>query len=120
MSATAGGHRACATAEYGRGVWYNPEATVAHKVFDYRTDPRWLLDRAFWQGYSKRAMEHLAPGSGDEENDFLGKLLFTFAPQRAKDLFDSPSKAKLLQLIMLFVFTGFVGCGYLYGATKYR
>jgi len=45
----------------GRGVRYNPDAVVAHKVFDYRTRPRWLVERAFWQGYSKRAMETLLP-----------------------------------------------------------
>lgn len=46
-------------AEYDEQVWYNPEAKVAHKVFDYRTEFRWLVDRAFWQGYSKRAISSI-------------------------------------------------------------
>ncbi|MGQ4554931.1 glycosyltransferase [Halobellus sp. GM3] len=41
---------------FGKRVWYNPDAVVEHKIFDYRTDPRWLLERAFWQGYSKRVL----------------------------------------------------------------
>ncbi|UPM43239.1 glycosyltransferase family 2 protein [Halocatena salina] len=41
---------------YGVGVFYTPDARVAHKVFEYRTDMRWLVTRAFWQGYSKRGM----------------------------------------------------------------
>ena len=106
--------------EYGEGVWYNPDARVAHKVFDYRTDPMWLLDRAFWQGYSKRAMESLVPGSGGEERDFLGQLLGEFAPGRVRGLVRSPSVAALLQFVMLFVFTAAVGVGYLYGGLKYR
>ena len=106
--------------EYGQGVWYNPEAVVAHKVFEYRTDSRWLLDRAFWQGYSKRAMETFVEGSTDEESDFLGRLLTEFAPVRFRETITSPSKEALTQFVMLFVFTGVVGLGYLYGATKYR
>jgi len=107
-------------AHYGSGVYYNPEATVAHKVFDYRTDPRWLLDRAFWQGYSKRAMEVFVPGSTGEENEFLAQLLFEFVPDRLRGLLTAPSKAKLVQLVMVFVFTAVVGFGYCYGFLKYR
>ena len=29
--------------EFGRGVVYNPDAKVGHKVFDYRTNPIWLI-----------------------------------------------------------------------------
>ncbi|WP_136715459.1 glucosyl-dolichyl phosphate glucuronosyltransferase [Halorientalis salina] len=106
--------------EYGNGVYYNPEARVAHKVYEYRTDPWWLLDRAFWQGYSKRGMEYLVPDSTGEESAFLGDLLFEFAPERLRNLVRGPSVERLTQLVMLFVFTAVVGFGYLYGATKYN
>ncbi|QCC52321.1 glucosyl-dolichyl phosphate glucuronosyltransferase [Halapricum salinum] len=105
--------------EYGQGVWYNPRAVVAHKVFEYRTDVRWLLDRAFWQGYSKRAMETFVEDSTDEETDFLERLLTEFAPERFRSAVTSPSKSAITQLVMLFVLTGTVGAGYLYGARKY-
>ena len=105
--------------EFGEGVWYEPEAEVAHKVFGYRTEPKWLLDRAFWQGYSKRAMETLVPDSSGTENEFLGQLLTEFVPKRVRSLVGGPSVAKVKQLLMLFVFTGFVGSGYLYGAWKW-
>ena len=106
--------------EYGQGVWYNPQATVDHKVFEYRTDPMWLLDRAFWQGYSKRGMEVLVEDSTDEESDFLGKLLGNYLPQRVHELVSRPSSERANQLVMLGLLTGAVGCGYLYGITKYR
>jgi len=54
-------------------VWYDPDAEVAHKVFEYRTEFRWLVDRAFWQGYSKRAMESFVEDEGGEEGAFLGR-----------------------------------------------
>ena len=107
-------------AEYGEGVWYVPEAEVAHKVFGYRTEPRWLLERAFWQGYSKRGMEHFVPESAGEEGAFLGDLLTEFVPRRLRSLVRRPSTTKLQQLLFLGLCTAFVGFGYLYGATKWR
>ncbi|WP_267163648.1 glucosyl-dolichyl phosphate glucuronosyltransferase [Halovenus salina] len=107
--------------EYGRGVVYNADATVGHKVFEYRTELRWLLERAFWQGYSKRAMETIVTeDSTDKETEFLGELLFDAAPSRLGSLARGPTVAKLLQFVMLFVLTGLVGIGYLYGLVKWR
>jgi len=106
--------------EYGERVWYNPDAEVAHKVFDYRTDSKWLLDRAFWQGYSKRAMDVLLPETGDEEGEFLRQLLVEFVPGRIKRLVSRPSVDRLQQLIFLGLFTFAVGIGYLYGITRYQ
>jgi len=100
--------------EYGRGVVYNPEATVAHKVFDYRTEPTWLVERAFWQGYSKRVMQTVRPGSTDRESQFLSQLLTEFVPERVRGLVSRPSVPKLLQLAMIAVLTGAVGAGYGY------
>jgi glycosyltransferase involved in cell wall biosynthesis len=106
--------------EYDERVWYSPEAVVAHKVFDYRTDPWWLLDRAFWQGYSKRAMEVLLPETGSEENDFLKLLVFESVPTRLRSLAATPSIDGVKQLVFLLLFTGSVGVGYLYGLNRYR
>ena len=106
--------------EYGRGVVYNPDAKVGHKVFEWRTDKRWLLERSFWQGYSKRAMETLvSEESSEEESDFLKQLVFEFVPSRLKGLLTDPSGTKAKQLVTLFVLTATVGVGYLYGLVKW-
>lgn len=107
-------------AEHGAGVYYTPDAVVAHKIFDYRTDPEWLVRRAFWQGYSKRGMETLVPESTGEERAFLGDLLTRFVPGRIAGLVRDPSRARALQLVFLFVLTAAVGAGYLYGIAKWR
>jgi hypothetical protein len=107
--------------EYGRGVVYNPEARVGHKVFGYRTRTRWLLNRAFWQGYSKRAMETLVPDAGiGEEGAYLSMLLFDSTPRRLRRLVTRPSLDGLKKLVMLYVLTACVGFGYLYGFSAYR
>jgi len=107
-------------AEYGKGVWYVPEAKVAHKVFEYRTRPVWLLKRAFWQGYSKRAMEKLVPESGVEESAFLGNLFLWFMPDRLRNAVFGLSWTEAKKFVMLVVFTALVGCGYLYAFKKWR
>lgn len=104
---------------YGQGVVYNPDAVVGHKVFAWRTDKWWLLDRAFWQGYSKRAMETLLPGeSGGEESAFLRQLALESLPDRLRSLADSPDRSEAAQLLALVVLTATVGFGYLYGVLK--
>ena len=106
--------------EYGRGVVYNPDATVGHKVFEWRTETDWLLERAFWQGYSKRAMETLvSEESSQEESEFLKRLLTEFVPSRVKALAGDPDATKAAQLLSLFVLTGTIGTGYLYGLLKW-
>lgn len=108
------------SSKYGRGVQYDPNAKVAHKVFKYRIAPRWLIDRAFWQGYSKRGMETLLPESAGEEYNFIRQLLTDFVPTRLRNILSDPSYQKLIQFMMLFVFTGFVAIGYLYGIVTWR
>jgi glycosyltransferase involved in cell wall biosynthesis len=105
--------------EYSYGVYYNPQAEVDHKVFEYRTGLGWLLDRAFWQGYSKRGMETLVPESSGEETDFLVQLSFEFIPNRVDKFVSKPSKPLFSQLVALLLFTGVVGLGYLYGVANY-
>ncbi|MEF8938006.1 MAG: glucosyl-dolichyl phosphate glucuronosyltransferase [Halovenus sp.] len=106
--------------EYGRGVIYNPDAEVGHKVFEFRTDIEWLLERAFWQGYSKRAMETLVSAdSSAEESDFLRQLLVEFVPDRLRSMLSAPSTTKAEQFGTLVLLTGTVGAGYLYGLIKW-
>jgi GT2 family glycosyltransferase len=108
--------------EYGEGVVYNPDAVVGHKVYEHRTRARWLLDRAFWQGYSKRAMEVLSPsedGAGiEEEEDYLSMILFEATPRRLVNLVKRPSVEMTVKLFMMYVFTFCVGMGYLYGIVR--
>jgi glycosyltransferase involved in cell wall biosynthesis len=104
--------------EYGKGVIYNTEAVVHHKLFDYRGDFWWLTKRSFWQGYSKRVMSVILPETAGDESEYLLNLVFRWIPERVDDLVRRPASYKLKQLVAIFVFTAAVGFGYLYGLTK--
>ncbi|SFR47094.1 glucosyl-dolichyl phosphate glucuronosyltransferase [Halorubrum sodomense] len=106
--------------EYGQGVWYDPEAEVAHKVFEYRTEFRWLVDRAFWQGYSKRAMESFVENEGKEESGFLWMLLLESAPKRLNRAVRSFQVNYLLQFFVLCILTISVGTGYVFAMFRYQ
>lgn len=100
--------------ETGEQVLYVPDAIVEHKVYHYRIDRRWLLERAFWQGYSKRRMAEIDSDATNTEREFLRKLLVQFFPARSAELIRSPSLAKLDTLVMLLVFTLSTGMGFFY------
>jgi Glycosyltransferases, probably involved in cell wall biogenesis len=103
--------------KFGRGMLYNSDAVVAHKVFGYRTDPQWLSNRAFWQGYSKYAVKNLdAEGPPSEEADFLTHLIVSSVPRRLAGLVRTPTITNGQQLVVLLVLTACVGIGYLYAA----
>lgn len=80
----------------GRGVRYIEDAQVYHRIYEYRTDPQWLLGRCFGQGKSKAKM-----GADSEESDFLQELLTVSVPSR------------VLQILFLVLFTGATGLGWL-------
>lgn len=100
--------------EYGRGVIYNKEAVVHHKLFEYRGDFKWLVSRSFWQGYSKRIMDHLIPEASPDKNEYLKDLMLEHVPERIWNFVGEPKTAKIKQLAAIFVFTAAVGFGYLY------
>jgi glycosyltransferase involved in cell wall biosynthesis len=104
--------------QYGTGVIYNKHAVVHHTLFDYRGEFSWLVFRSFWQGYSKRIMDLLLPGVSGNKQAYLKQLLLRFVPMRMRELARNPSAAKAKQLGAIFVFTGAVGFGYLYGLTQ--
>ena len=99
-------------ASFGRGVRYNPDARVGHKVFPHRTELTWLLARCFWQGYSKALVTHRGPATGKPERAFLRRLLRESTPRRGKQLVRSPSINTTLELAAIVLFTAAVGAGY--------
>jgi glycosyltransferase involved in cell wall biosynthesis len=105
--------------ETGHGVLYNPNAKVGHKIYDFRTDPVFLLKRAFWQGVSKRGMQAYSETELDSEADYLQRLLTKAIPEQIKKLLIGNRYEGATQLAFLLLGTAAVGFGYLYGFVKF-
>ncbi len=98
--------------KFGKGVMYNPNAVVYHKIFERRVKFGFLVRRAFWQGYSKAVMERVVGGIG-EERGFLRFLLGERVAARVKGARGSSEEG--LKLLVMLLFTLVVGLGYLWG-----
>lgn len=99
---------------FGKRVWYNPDAVVEHKVFAYRTDPKWLLERAFWQGYSKRVLSEIIDDPSGDEGAFISHLLFVGLPKYVRKVVFEHSLVSTKRGIFAVTLTVAVGLGYLY------
>ena len=97
---------------FGKGVMYNPNAIVHHKIFEGRMKLKFLFRRAFWQGYSKRMMKELGY-SMEVESKFLQTLVIDGILGRLRKL---PTKGftAIIQILFLILFTFTVMLGYLF------
>lgn len=87
--------------KYGKGVIYNPDAVVYHKVFKHRTKLSFLIKRALWQGYSKAIMEK--ESEIGEERSFLKYLLVDRTIARLKN----PVKLVFMWMFIIAVVIGY-------------
>lgn len=104
---------------FGKGMVYQPEAVVRHKIFQSRTDPRWLCERAFWQGYSKYILNtQTRESSKGREREFINTLVCAAIPERLRQVATSPSRRDIGQVCMLIILTFCVGLGYLFAIVR--
>jgi glucosyl-dolichyl phosphate glucuronosyltransferase len=102
---------------FGKGVMYNPDAIVHHKIFSGRMKIKFLLRRAFWQGYSKRAMKEMGY-SMDVESDFLKNICYGILA-RIKNI-PRLKLVSIVQMFFLLLLTFTVFLGYSFKCVKYR
>ncbi len=98
--------------QFGKGVMYNPDAIVRHKIVSARTKVTFLMRRAFWQGYSKRMIAEMGY-SMDVEGDFLRDLVCVGVFGRVKEIL----RFKIVPAVQIFflgLFTATVFLGYMY------
>lgn len=98
--------------KFGKGVMYNPDAIVHHKIVSSRTKVMFLMRRAFWQGYSKRMIAEMGY-SMDVEGDFLRDLVYVGVFGRVKEIFRFKF-VPAVQIFFLGLFTATVFLGYMY------
>ena len=103
--------------EMGKGVIYNPEAVVYHKIPQWKTRPVVLLRRSFYQGYSKALLKRFNPASGSltTEGSYLSDVLFRFIPRRTRRLFSKNAISEIKRISFLLASVLSVGLGFGYG-----
>lgn len=89
--------------------WYNPDAHVEHHVVPSQLELRYLLNRSFWQGYSKSGQDDIG-----EEGSFLRELFGEAIPERLKQ----PTPRNIGETAALLGLTGAVGTGFVYGRVR--
>ena len=97
---------------YGEQLYYHPDARVDHKVYQFQLHWRWLLNRAYWQGYSKALMEESVPGSTSTERAFLTELFKQRLPDYAKQAYTERSLRPLISAGVALTLTAAVGAGF--------
>ena len=101
----------------GKGVIYDPDAIVYHKVPRSKLGASALLRRAFYQGYSKALLHHLNVSADPmaTERSYLKALLLKHIPLRMKRIYDL-TEMKKLSVLIASIFS--VGLGFLYGYAR--
>ncbi len=103
----------------GKGMVYNPDAIVYHKIPESKVRVRTLLRRAFYQGYSKAWLERHNV-SGDPiatERAYLRTVLLKAVPARLRRIYRLSELKKLLLLLASVVS---VALGFVYGYCSER
>lgn len=89
--------------------WYAPDAQVDHHVDRDQLRAQYLLNRSFWQGYSKSGQEDVS-----DEGSFLQELFTEALPGRLR----RPTLRNIGEATALLGLTGAVGTGFLYGRVR--
>jgi glucosyl-dolichyl phosphate glucuronosyltransferase len=105
--------------KFSKGVHYNPDAIVYHKIPTVKTKVGGLLKRSFFQGYSKSMLnrQYASCGAMTSERSYLGYLLFRCIPRRALKFYHL---SEIKKTGFLTASIACVGFGYIYGYLKKR
>lgn len=108
--------------KFGKGVMYNSEAVVYHKIPPSKTKVKVLLRRAFYQGYSKALINKrkVSTQALSTEKSYALAILFRYIPHRIYKMFSPDFKKEFQRAWFLMVVFISVGMGFLYGLVKGR
>ncbi len=98
-------------------IVHSPEVAINHKVYPYRVVFKNLLDRAYWEGYSKGYIENRFPKKEGEaalstEQNYLAGLF--------SNLHKPHNTCGLVDKIRMYAMTGFVLAVVMFGYGKFK
>lgn len=104
-------------AKTGKSIVYCPNVRLWHKVHRYRLSQRFIRDRAYWIGRSRRMLKRFYPKADkgedllSQEHDLLKRILTRLLPNIAKGFLRNPAIAwRKLSVTITALF--FVALGY--------
>ena len=97
--------------ETGKAIYYIPDMAVFNKVYPYRTNPRFILARSSWIGYTRRAIRRLENTS--ERADFSMPLTVIMALVGLSPSSRGPGTLRRTKLTLLVLFS--LGLGFVFG-----
>jgi GT2 family glycosyltransferase len=108
--------------KFNRGIVYNPQAIIYHKVPYSKLKTRVLLKRSYYQGYSKAIIQKSSyfTSSLKPEKSYLKNVLLIYLPLRIRNIFTSNSPmSEIKKLLLLIACVTLVGIGFIYGHIKF-
>jgi glucosyl-dolichyl phosphate glucuronosyltransferase len=103
--------------KFSRGVIYNPEAIVYHKIPSSKVKLGTLYRRSFYQGYSKALIKKIDSVKDplNTERSYLRYLLIKSIPGRLKKFYHPSELKKVFVLIVSIIG---VGLGFVFGSAQ--
>lgn len=86
-------------AKTGKSILYYPSIRIWHRVHKYRVSQRFIKDRAYWIGHSRRMLKRLYPKAEkgkdllSQEHQLLKRIFTRLFPNIVKAFFTSPIMA---------------------------
>ena len=107
---------------FGKGIIYDPNVVIYHKVPGSKLKLSVLLKRSFYQGYSKAFIQRLSYNTPTlkPEKSYLKNVFFVFIPGRIKSIFTGQKPvSQIKKLLLLKMCVALVGIGFIYGYLKF-
>ena len=107
---------------FGKGIVYNPQAIIYHKVPGYKLGYGALFRRSFYQGYTKAIIQKIAKSSNKlgPEKSYLKVILGKYLTARIKSLFTETGRiSQIKKIFVLLTSVACVGAGYIFGQLRH-
>ncbi len=107
---------------FGKGIVYNPQAIIYHKVPGYKLGYGALFRRSFYQGYTKAIIQKIAKSSNKlgPEKSYLKVILGKYLTARIKSLFTETGRiSQIKKIFVLLTSVACVGAGYIFGQSRH-
>jgi GT2 family glycosyltransferase len=102
----------------GKKIFYFPDVKLWHRVHKYRLSQKFIKERAYWIGYSRRMMKQAKPINKNnsanllsQERQLLKRIFTRLFPDIIKKLFTKPVIAWRITRVSVTALT-FVALGY--------